>query len=53
MFMNNIDILSKIYYDDVNYDYTVGSLYNLLVKLKDEEIVIAMDSMRIEMFDSK
>jgi len=38
MFLDNIDSLSKIYYGDENYDYTVGALYESLRLLKDSDI---------------
>lgn len=52
MLYENIDSLSKIYHADENCDYTVGSLYENLQKLKDSDIT-SQNSLKLELFDSK
>ena len=51
-FLENIDILSKIYVSDENFDYTVGELFQNLMPLKDADIMKQND-IKHEMFESR
>lgn len=48
----NIDQLSKIYYADENFDYTVGEQFQHLILLKDSDMT-ELNDIKNEMFESR